>query len=213
MNADGSTPDPEPPSRPETDSSIFNEVVPDLVDLVNRILGVGAAVTRTIARAAEPNGLGSGNSPLDEIVRNSASAVTSLVRMTVDGLRASTRPPAAPGSPTPPAPSPPARPRVRAGDTLRLPLFIENPSAEPTGPLAFRALEAAAVAGPGGSTLALGQVRCEPDPLEIAARDFEKLTIFVDTAPSTPAGAHRVQVGVPGTAFVTSVEFDVLPPG
>jgi hypothetical protein len=211
VSADGSTPDPELPSRPATDSSIFNEVVPDLVDLVNRILGVGAAVSRTIARAAELNGLGSGNSPLDEIVRNGASALISVVRMSVDGLRASTLPPATPGAPPTPAPS--ARPRVRAGDTLRLPLFIENPSSEPTGPLVFRALEAAAGVGEGAPTLALSQVRCEPDPLEIAARDFEKLTIFVDTAPSTPGGSHRVQVGVPGTTFVTSVEFDVLPDG
>ena len=54
------------------------------------------------------------------------------------------------------------------------------------------------------------QVRCNPETLEIGARDFEKLTVFVDTEPATTPGRHRVRLGVPETAFVTTIEFDVL---
>jgi hypothetical protein len=49
--------------------------------------------------------------------------------------------------------------------------------------------------------------------LHIEARDFEKLTVYVDTDPSTTASRHRVQIGVPDSAFVAAVQFEVAPGG
>jgi hypothetical protein len=93
-----------------------------------------------------------------------------------------------------------------------MPLFIENPAAEPTGPLIFGVLATVCVEPDAGRPIQPIQVRCTPDVLEIDGRDFEKLTVFVDTARATTPGRHRVEIGVAGTPFVTTVEFDVLPP-
>jgi hypothetical protein len=202
-----------PPDRPEGtpdglfDASALDEFVPEIAGLLNNMLGLGAAMTRTLARAADPAQLGRDSGPLDEMVRNGVSTLANLVRLTIDSLQASTQPRVMSRTVTsnPRA----AKPGVQAGDTLRMPLFIENPSAEPTGPLRFGALEAVPPV-PGTPAIAHTQVRCSPETLDIGARDFEKLTVFVDTELTTPLGRHLVRVGVPGTAFVTTIEFDVL---
>ena len=202
-------PDPaeEPPSN-FFDASVLDEFVPQVADLLNRFLSLGAAMTRTMVRASAPGEGGAGDGALDEVVRNGSTAVANLVRMTIDSLRASTQAPVTPGQAAA-DPRSAGRPAVRAGDTLRMPLFIENPSAEPSGPLRFGALDADSPAGT-GRPLVPAQVRCNPETLEIGARDFEKLTVFVDTEPATTPGRHRVRLGVPETAFVTTIEFDVL---
>lgn len=191
------------------DPSALVALVPEVTDLLNKALGLGAAVTRTLAQTAAPGHDGAGAGPLDEIVRNGAGALANLARLTVESLRASTGPPVT-SSQVAADPRPASSPGVRAGDTLRMPLFIENPSTEPTGPLRFGALEAASLGSAGDRALELSAVRCAPETLEIGARDFEKLTVFVDTNASTPVGRHRVQIGVPETAFATTVEFEVL---
>jgi hypothetical protein len=143
------------------------------------------------------------------MIRNGASTLAGLVRLTIDSLRATTQPPTV-GRPSSSGPTR-ELPAVRAGDTLRVPLFIENPSPEPTGSLQFGPFESVPPS-PAAPSISLAQVRCSPESLDIGPRDFEKVTVFVDTAPTTALGRHLVRVGVPGTAFVTSIEFDVLPP-
>jgi hypothetical protein len=201
----------EPPGPDPTDEtpSALDELVPEFVEVFNKLVGLGAALTRTMAQAAAPESGGTGNGAIDEMVRNGATALANIVRLTVDSLRATTQPPAAPGQKVSEGRAAP-RPQVHAGDTLRMPLFIENPSAGPTGPLQFGALDAVFPDSTGGRPLGLDQVRCAPKILEIGARDFEKLTVFVNTEPTTPIGRHRVQLGVPGTTFVTTIEFDVI---
>jgi len=201
---------PSPDDSAQGDASLLGEFVPDLTDLLEKLLGVGAALTRTVAQAAEPGRATTGSGPLDEMVRNGASALANLVRLTVDSLRASTQAPAPPGQRAP-GREPTPRPSVRAGDTLRMPLFIENPAPEPTGPLHFAALRARYTDPGDGGSFPLSRVRCSPKVLEIDARDFEKVTVFVDTTPKTRAGRLEVEVGVADTAFVTTVELDILP--
>lgn len=201
--------EPRGPDPSDKSPSDLDEFVPELVEVFNKLVGLGAALTRTMARAVGPESGGTGNGALDEMVRNGATALANIVRLTVDSLRATTQPPVVPGQTASHRPAD-LRPEVHAGDTLRMPLFIENPSADPTGPLPFTALDAESPESAGGCPLKLAQVRCDPKILEIGARDFEKLTIFVDTEPTTLIGRHRIQIGVPGTAFVTTVEFDVL---
>lgn len=191
--------------------SILGEFVPELADVFERLLGLGAAMARTVAQATDPSS-GSGSGPIDEIVRSGAGVVANLVRLTVGSLRASTVAPSPPGHPAAQRGAAPL-PVVRAGDTLRMPLFIENPSPEPTGPLRFQALGVTCLDPEGGLPLSLAQVRCNPDALHIDGKDFEKLTVYVDTDPATTSGRHRVQIGVPDSAFVTTVEFEVAPAG
>ena len=80
--------------RTAPDGGAFDGLIPDLVSLVNMMLGVGATLTRMVAQASEPGRTDTG--PVDEIVRNGASAISNLVRMTVGTLRAGTAPPATP---------------------------------------------------------------------------------------------------------------------
>jgi hypothetical protein len=207
-------PPPEPAEeRPHSfsDASAPDEFVPEVAELLNQVLGLGAAVTRTVARATDPRQRGTGSGPLDEIVRNGASALANLVRLTVESLRVRTQPPAGTPGQEPGDQRPASRPGVRAGDTLRMPLFIENPSNGATGLMHFGAIDVVSPEGT-GRPLGIAQVRCDPEILKIAARDFEKLTVFVDTDPTTVPGHHRVRVGVPDTAFITTVEFDVVTP-
>jgi hypothetical protein len=122
--------------------------------------------------------------------------------------RASTQPPTV-GPPASSLPSAAQRSGVRAGAALRVPLFIESPSSEPTGSLPLRPPGGGA-ARPRSPEHRPTPVRCSPETLDIGARDSEKVTVFVDTAPTTPLGRHLVRVGVPATALVTTIELDVL---
>ncbi len=184
-------------------------LIPAVSELVEAVLGLAVTISRSAARATDGHTPSSGNAAADgainEIVRNGAAAIAGVIRMATDGISGkrtgqSAQPPG--------ATYPPPFPTVQAGGTLRMPLVIENPSPESTGPLEFTPLS---VTGPDGSgALRPAQIRCVPRPLVIAGRDFEKLTVLIDTAVDTPLGRHRVSVGAEHTPFATVVEFDVV---
>jgi hypothetical protein len=183
-------------------------LVPAVGELVDAVLGLGVTITRSVARAADGRErVGAGSVPasaVEEIVRNGAAAIAGIVRMAAGGISGSRTQHSEPPAGAAQAPFP----TVSAGGTLRMPLFIENPSPEPTGELEFVALSAV---GPDGSEgLTSARIRCIPHPLVIGARDFEKLTVLVDTMADTPRGRHRLSVGAEGTPFATVVEFDVV---
>lgn len=216
--------------RPPSFTSLLDDIGPEIADVLDKIVQVGAAVTGTLARAGQAEAGSGGEGPLDELVRNGATAVAAIVRMTVESLRDGTglgtragggsgagagaatggRGPAAPGG-GPGAATRPSRPAVYPGDTLRVPLFIENPSDDDTGPLTFTVLEATSPPSADGDPIEQGRVRCIPGTLSIAAHDFEKLTVLVETTPTTRTGPHRLKIGVADTPFVTTIDLDVLP--
>ena len=184
-------------------------LVPAVSELVDAVLRLAVTVTRSAARATDGRAhVGNGTVPagaIDEIVRNSTAAIAGIVRMAAGGISGTHTERAEQSADN--AYAPPF-PTVQAGGTLRLPLVIENPSPESTGPLDFTALS---IIGPDGSQgLELAQIRCIPYPLVIAGRDFEKLTVLIDTTVNTAQGRHRISVGADGTPFATVVEFDVV---
>jgi hypothetical protein len=105
-------------------------------------------------------------------------------------------------------------PRVRAGSTLRVPLSIENPGAERMDDMRFACLALARAPGSvpaKGAPLGIDDVRFQPLPLSVGPRDFEKLTVFVDTRPDTAPGRYDLTIGLPGGAFQMTIPFEVQP--
>jgi hypothetical protein len=194
--------------KPRTPGDEPDLLIPAVSELVDAVLGLAVTITRSAARATDSRAHSGENTAsagaVDEIVRNGAAAIAGIVRMATGGISGKRNEQSA----HPAGAYAPPFPMVQAGGTLRMPLVIENPSPESTGPLEFTALS---VTGPEGSEgLEPAQIRCVPRPLVIAARDFEKLTVLIDTTVDTPQGRHRVSVGAEGTPFATVVEFDVV---
>jgi hypothetical protein len=195
--------------KPPTPGDEPDVLIPAVSELVDAVLGLAVTITRSAARATDSS-THSGETTasagaVDEIVRNGAAAIAGIVRMATGGIsgkRNEQSTQSAGAAYAPPFPT------VQAGGTLRMPLMIENPSPESTGPLEFTALSVTGPSSSGG--LESAQIRCVPHPLVIAARDFEKLTVLIDTTVDTPRGRHRVSVGAEGTPFATVVEFDVV---
>jgi len=92
-------------------------------------------------------------------------------------------------------------PVVQRGGTLRIPLSIENPANEPMQHLNFLCLEMRGGSPGQGVPLPVSAVRFQPESLTIEPRDFEKLTVFIDTGFDTLPGKYEA---VLGSAAVTS---------
>jgi hypothetical protein len=94
---------------------------------------------------------------------------------------------------------------------LRIPLSIENPSAEPMAGLSFTCLEISGGDATSGLPLTRQDVRFEPASLSVAPRDFEKLTIFVDVPEGAATGLYRARIGLAAGGYETSFAFRVIP--
>lgn len=205
-------------------------IVDGVTELINAAFGVGASAARALARATagereveKP----SSNRPLDEMLHYGVASMTNVVRLVgsaVSGAvglddeeEAGQDPAGAPAratSPAPPADGGSRRgvPTVVRGGTLRVPLSIENPGPEPMDGLAIRVGEFAVEnAGP-GQMLATSAVRFEPHTLNIAPRDFEKLTVFVDTEPDTATGRYALDVQIGTESHHAHLHFSVVEP-
>jgi hypothetical protein len=190
------------------------ELTRGVTELVGAVFGVGAAVAKSVAQATAPGKpLPPPPAPqgaLGEMVHYGLLAATNLVRLTVSGAQA-----ARAGAKTEAAQAAPegARPAVSQGATLRIPLSIENPGPEPMQHLQFRALRVETVQVGEGARLGVSNVRLEPAVLSVAARDFEKLTVYVYTLPQTAPGIYRAVIGTADGGLETAVEFEVIAPG
>ena len=155
----------------------------------------------------------SSQGPLNEAVHYGVSTLTNVLRLVVAPVQSavrSTQTGQASGTSAPAAAATTGRPTVAAGSTLRVPLSIENPGPQSTGPLDLQCLRVDAQSATGGERLGAANVRLEPRVLTIAPRDFEKLTVFVDTPSTTAPGIYLAVVGT--ATFQTAVEFEVTPP-
>ncbi len=232
--------------KPEPTDPAVDELVKGMTDVVTAALGVGAALARTAARATalgkpvpEPSG---SHHPINLIIHYSLATGMNLVGAVASGVggvsavlrqpSGSGNPPAAspqaaaapgtaaqPSEPAAPSPaeSPTGRPAVKQGNSLRIPLSIENPSGETLVDLQFTCLgiEAAAPIEGHGE---LPSLRFEPTSLNIAAHDFEKLTVYIDVPAATLPGVYTAILGLAGQAeagagnnFPTTIAFNVLP--
>ena len=102
-------------------------------------------------------------------------------------------------------------PLVQRGGTLRIPLSIENPVNEPMEQLTFLCLAMQGGTPGQGIPLTVAAVRFQPETLSIAPRDFEKLTVFIDTSHETSPGRYEAALGLGSGNFELTVQFEVLP--
>lgn len=198
-------------------------VIEGLSEVVGAVFGVGAAVAKTLAEAtaggrpvAAPE---SDQGALGEMVHYGISVVSNVI-----GLAVSTMGKAVPGGSVGLRPGPAAKekedaptqpaekkglPLVHQGGTLRIPLSIENPGDQPMQDLAFCCQQMTGKRLAAGIALTEQAVRFQPQRLEIAPRDFEKLTLFIDTDERTAPGRYAALIGVGDGGMELKVEFDV----
>lgn len=193
---------------------------PDLVAgvtaVVDAALGVGASLAKVFAEAtaaSRPVAPPASHAPLDAMIHYGLATVTNVAeRVTsgVSGLGAAFGRSA--GGPAPPASghAAAAGPRIHAGATLRVPLSIENPGDAPMTGVVFRCASLRYLGGGAGAPLGPEAVRFHPALLEILPRDFEKLTVFVDTRADTALGRYCATIECGGSALRTPLEFDVV---
>lgn len=197
-----------------------NAILAGVANVVNSALDVGAALARTVAQATAgstripepaPNA-----SAIDEVLHYGRVVVGNVIRVVLPGAGAAPEPgqPASAAPRTPDTARATETPRVHAGATLRVPLSIENPSAEPMADMHFACLAMTRTPGSGAATgapLGVDAVRFQPLPLSVGPRDFEKLTVFVDTRPGSAPGRYEMTIGLPGGGFQMAIPFEVMP--
>lgn len=212
--------------QPENgDTTGLNEIAQGVGDVVNAAFGVGASLAKVVADAtaqARPAPPPETNAtPLNAIVHYSLVAVDNIVRLFASagdgviraGKEVGKEVGKQPGSHSARPATHPAQsfPVVRRGGTLRVPLSVENPGSEPMNNLTFLCVTVRCEAAGQGEPLAPTNVRFQPDTMSIAARDFEKLSVFIDTKPDTAPGRYVAILGSESGSFEISVEFEVLP--
>lgn len=198
----------------KTEQDAVQQLAASVQDVVSSMFGVGAAVSKTIAEAtAAGQGLPPVNKaqgPLAEMVQYSAMAFANVIRLAVSstGLVA-TGAGVSPKAAT--AAGAVSHPQVHTGATLRIPLSIENPAEQPMNQLVFEVAGIRALQSSPGEVLGKSAVRLEPSTLSIAPRDFEKLTVFVETSPTTATGFYELSLKAAEAGLETAVRFEVVP--
>lgn len=197
-----------------------NAILAGVANVVNSALDVGAALARTVAQATAgsnripepaPNA-----SAIDEVLHYGRVVVGNVIRVVLPGAggTAPEQQAASAAARTPDAARATESPRVHAGATLRVPLSIENPGAEPMAEMHFACLAMTRTPGSGpasGAPLGVDAVRFQPLPLTVGPRDFEKLTVFVDTRSDSAPGRYEMTIGLPGGGFQMAIPFEVIP--
>jgi hypothetical protein len=198
------------PDRGPRDDGVTNGVS----RVVDATLDLATAVAKTFAETAAggkpvapPEG---GAGPVAAILHygivGAASAIE-LVLSTV-GRSADTAAPPPPGGAS--AARPVEQPSVRRGSVLRVPLSIENPGTERMEGLTFTCLAMTGRPSGPGRPLERRHARVEPERLTVGPRDFEKLTVFVDTPPDTAPGDYEATIGLAGGGAEMRVRFAVV---
>ena len=193
------------------------DLIAGVNEVVNAALNVGASLAKAAAQATAAglpvNTPTASTGPLNAIVHYSVvtvSNVASMVLKSAGGLKMGVARPSAPRGAATAAPAPATLPCVHQGATLRIPLSIENPGEQPMNDVAFHCTEMTYLGRATGPALQTGNVRIQPQTLNILPHDFEKLTLFISTQADTTPGRYlaTITIGPDGT---TLVEFEVLP--
>ena len=228
MSPDRSNPPRGMQPPPETE-----QVISGVLELVNTALGVGATVAKTVAQetaGGKPVPAPThGDSALNVMVHYGVTAVSNVMGLVISGTGVSTQtgqptptPNQAPrpseDAPAPPAmanlpsasPNPTAFPTVHPGASLRIPLSIQNPTAEPIMEMAVTCLTVEAAVTGDGELLPVSALTLQPTTLTIAPQDFEKLTVWIETQPTTAPGVYRAVLGMGPENFETVLQFQVV---
>lgn len=206
--------------------AVDEELVPRVAEMLDAVIGVGAALARSAAQATTSSTLPPvSQAPLQDIVRFGATAVGNLGGLVMDAARGGRRVVAARTPGATPGTAGVQLPRVTRGSTLRVPLLVENTGHAPTPEVAFTVagVEQVDLMAPadaradnhddvvgGGHGLLAADVTFSPAVLVIGPRDFEKLTVRITTSLDTEPGRYRVTVDGADGWFSTDIELDVI---
>lgn len=221
-----------PPEGAPPDAAA-DALVRGMSEVIAAALGVGASVARATAEAtAGSRGVESppGDRPLEAIVHYGMATVSNVLGLVGSAAGLGVRGAAAaagaasdmarsaagvatggPGSASAASASTNhgvGLPRVRAGHTLRVPLSIENPGAERMSGVTPSCTSLGGGTGV-GRRLDASAVRFQPSTLEIAPRDFEKLTVFVDAPADAAPGRYDAVIALGGGGGETRLAFEV----
>jgi len=202
--------DPEPSASERKDEP---DLVAGVTAVVDAALGVGASLAKVFAEAtaaSKPVARPASDAPLDAMIHYGLATVTNVAERVTSRVSGLGSPFGRGGAATAPGRAAAAGPRVHAGATLRVPLSIENPGDAPMTGVAFRCTSLRYLGDAAGPPLGPEAVRFHPAVLEILPRDFEKLTVFVDTRADTALGRYCATIDCGGNALRTPLEFDVI---
>ncbi|NUO10044.1 MAG: hypothetical protein HUU08_15460 [Candidatus Brocadia sp.] len=185
-------------------------------DVVSAVLDVGVSLARTLAKATtgdmplkEPK---EEAGPLNAMVFYGVTAASNLANQLFSSFKATAeRAPRAAQNMAPVSSSSATLPTVRQGATLRIPLSIENPSSAPMVDMKFICLSIRAEKQGDSHSLSNKAIRFEPKKLEVAPKDFEKLTVFIDIEVDTVPDVYEVTIGLVDGNFQMPLQFSVLP--
>jgi hypothetical protein len=174
-----------------------NDLAGGMVELVNAVLGIGAALTKTAASVtaggkpveAPPQGA----APISVMIHYSLAVVTNVVSLVTDTMKGRTADAAGLASR---ASGAAAGPRVRPGASMRVPLSIENPSDRPMSGLAPLVRAVRRNGKDASADIPVSAVRFAPTAINVAPKDFEKLTVFVAVPETAPAGSYEVTLAL-----------------
>ena len=204
-----------------------------LSEVVNAAFGVGAAIAKTLAEATASDKNVSkpeaGQGPLGEMVHYGVTTVTNVVGLVISMMgsaKSASNDEAQPfasnqnktaqsanaseASATKAETRTPSIPTVHQGGTLRIPLSLENPGDQAMEDLVFLCQQMLARRIAAGQPLTEGAVRFQPERLAIAPKDFEKLTLLIDTDEQTAPGQYVAHIGVAEGGLEINVEFEVV---
>jgi hypothetical protein len=188
-----------------------DEIVDGVAEVVNATLDLVGDIARSTADATSRDKVidrpPEDAAPLDVIVHYGLVTVSNVIDMLGSAAGTAVRPsrerrraaahPAGGGTP-----------RVQAGSTLRVPLSIENTQSSPME-ITAECVKVDVDGQGAGKPLGCDAVRFEPPSLKVAPRDFEKLTVFVDTSAETAPGRYEALLRLGGEDTQTSVRFQV----
>jgi len=197
-------------------------------DVINAAFGVGAAIAKTLAEvtaAGKPvTSPDTRQGPLGEMVHYGVTTLTNVIGLVVSvvggaagsgtGKGAAANAPASEATDTREKDSTaPNLPKVHQGGTLRIPLSMENPADQPMENLVFACQDMNGKRIGAGQPLTEAAMRFQPERLDIAPKDFEKLTLLITTDALTAPGDYVAHIGVDNGDLEIKVEFEVLPGG
>ncbi|MEG3158885.1 hypothetical protein U1763_00050 [Sphingomonas sp. LB2R24] len=163
-----------------SDPTAFDGVRQLAGNAVDVVLKAGVVVTKGFADtvSGKPQTVVLGEAPLLAIVRHTSSGLSTLARVALDAAREGGQPSPAPQAAPPTGTQSPTRngPRVAPGETLHIPLSVDNPGSQPMADLVPTVIGMRF----GGADVAPPAVRFLPATLTVAPRDFEKLVIAID---------------------------------
>lgn len=199
------------------DKRVEGDIVANVSDVVVSVLGIGAAVAKTFAEASSSNTAAlppqDSSKPINAMVHYGMIGMTNIVSSVVSSVSTENQQHNAATQQQPndkPRPQQPVTPVVTRGTTLRIPLSIENPGDAPMQDMAFNCFSLETDSTMAGEALDKSALSFQPEILNIAAKDFEKLTVFIETTEATVPGNYTAIIGIGSAHFETKVSFEVV---